>query len=498
MKRSLQLGVALAVGLGAAVVALSGGALQATAADTCPTYNAPNTLLLSGGTPQSTKLGAMFGDNLQVTLANTNGCPLTTPVAGLAITFVAPSTGPSGTFSSSGSNAVLVGTDAAGSASAPQFTANTLPGGYSVVASSDYGSITFSLVNTASGVPATVARLSPARQSATVGARYGQPLKVQVLDATGNPVPGAAVTFAFGSGASGASGAGGSGASAGASFVGGSAQATATTDAAGLATSPPLEANSTAGKFGAAATVAGVSTRVGFSFDNLAGKTPTVRAVETTAGSATVGARYRSPLQVKVLGSNGEPLLAATVTFTLGSSGGGSGASGGATGAGASFVGGSAQATATTNAAGLATSPRFAANTTAGTFTATASMTGSTGVASFTLHNTAGQPATIAAGVASTESTVVRARFPIRLAVTVTDTHANPVAGALVRFSAPMHGPSGTFAGSRTASVRTNASGIAVAPVFSANSKQGGYIVKATVDHARPAAFALVNEPPGS
>jgi adhesin/invasin len=495
MARSFQFGVAVAAGLGAAVVAVCGGAERA-AAD-CPTYNAPNTLELTGGTPQSAKLGSMFGDNLQVALANTNGCPLTTPVAGIAITFVAPSTGPSGTFASSGANAVLVGTNASGSAAAPAFTANTLPGGYPVVASSEDGSVTFSLVNTASGVPATVGRLSPARQTATAGAPFAEPLEVLVLDATGNPVPGASVTFALGSGAAG-SGAGGSSASAGASFAGGSAQANETTNASGIATSPSFEANATAGKFSATATVAGVTDAVSFSLDNLAGRALAMARVGSAHGSATVGARYRSPLRVKVLGSNGKPLLGATVTFALGSSGGSSGASGSA-GAGASFVGGSAQATATTNAAGLATSPRFEANTTAGTFSATAALAGSSAVVSFSLRNTAGRPATIAAGVGSTESTGAGARFPIRLAVTVTDAHANPVDGALVTFSAPMHGASGSFGGShgRSVSVRTNTSGVAVAPVFRANRKRGGYIVKAAVEHARPAAFALVNEPPG-
>jgi hypothetical protein len=45
--------------------------------------------------------------------------------------------------------------------------------------------------------------------------------------------------------------------------------------------------------------------------------------------------------------------------------------------------------------------------------------------------------------------------------------------------------------------VRTNASGIAVAPVFTANPERGGYVVKATVTHAQSAAFALVNQAAG-
>ena len=41
--------------------------------------------------------------------------------------------------------------------------------------------------------------------------------------------------------------------------------------------------------------------------------------------------------------------------------------------------------------------------------------------------------------------------------------------------------------------VKTNSSGIAVAPPFTANSQAGGYIVTATVNRVRPVAFALVN-----
>jgi len=110
-----------------------------------------------------------------------------------------------------------------------------------------------------------------------------------------------------------------------------------------------------------------------------------------------------------------------------------------------------------------------------------------------------GRPARIAAGVGATESTGLGARFPIRLAVTVTDAEGNPVPGARVTFSAPARGPSGHFAtrarGSRASSakVSSDACGVAVAPAFTANNEQGGYIVTASVEHVGPAAFALVN-----
>jgi hypothetical protein len=595
--------LALLVALAAAVGA---GNAAADPAATCPSYNPPNALTLSGGTPQSAKLDAPFDANLQVALANTNGCPITTPLAGIAITFAAPGSGPSGTFSSSGANAVLVGTNASGSANAPMFTANDLPGGYQVVASSDYGAVSFSLVNTASGVPASIAAVTPSQSTAADG-RYAQPLRAKVTDANGAPVEGATVTFSLGSESGSGSGAGAGGTpSAGASFATGSGQATAQTDATGTAVSPPVVANGTAGRFTAQATAGTIAAPATFRLDNLAAKPPTIAALGPAGQSATVGGRFGKPLRVRVRGAGGKPVQGASVVFTLGAAAGGAGGSptagasfvgganqatettgadgvavspraiangvagrftatattsgtnaaatfsldnlagrgetvrpagdaetatvgsrypnrlrvkvldargkpaqgvsvtftlgaggaggSGAAAAGASFAGGANQATATTNAAGIASSPRFAANTTAGTFTATASATGANALASFALRNLPAQPHSVAAGVAATESTAVGSRFPIPLAVTVDDAHGNPVAGVRVTFTAPTHGASGRFgsAGPRTVTVRTNANGVAVAPAFVADRIAGGYVVRASVaGHA--AAFGLVN-----
>lgn len=110
---------------------------------------------------------------------------------------------------------------------------------------------------------------------------------------------------------------------------------------------------------------------------------------------------------------------------------------------------------------------------------------------------TAGKPTQLTAGVGATQSTRVGTRFPLRLAVTVTDAAEHPVAGVFVTFTAPARGPSGRFTTRRSyprrVAVRSDACGIALAPVFSANHRQGGYIVVASASHLR-AAFALVNE----
>ncbi len=130
-----------------------------------------------------------------------------------------------------------------------------------------------------------------------------------------------------------------------------------------------------------------------------------------------------------------------------------------------------------------------------------------------TLHKraplSAGEPVTLTPGVGSTQSTQAGTEFSLRLAVTATDAEGNPVPGVSVTFSAPAAGASGRFTTSsrgshgrsrvsrlRTVRVKTSACGIAVAPVFTANHVRGGYIVKASVEHVRPAAFALVNEAP--
>jgi hypothetical protein len=110
-------------------------------------------------------------------------------------------------------------------------------------------------------------------------------------------------------------------------------------------------------------------------------------------------------------------------------------------------------------------------------------------------------PARLTVGVGATQSVPAGARFPIRLAVTVTDASSAPVPDALVSFAAPNRGPSGFFTvrsggadrHPRGVQVRTNTCGVAVAPIFTANHRAGGYVVVASVKGVK-AAFALVNE----
>jgi hypothetical protein len=297
----------------------------------CPSSNPPNQMTLLAGTPQTAILGTAFATGLQVALSNSDGCPVTSAAAGVPVTFSAPVSGASGAFSTSGSNTVIVGADASGSAAAPVFTANTVAGSYTVTASSQYGSVSFSLTNTAAGIPARITAIPLKSRSASVTARYAQPLQVKVLDSSGNPVAGTTVTFTL---ASGDSSACGTTPDASASFTGGSVQATATTSSNGVASSPLLTANSTAGSFIATAAVSGrepsggagkessavsggdAATPVSFSLSNLAGKpTKLVTGVGSTQ-STNAGASFPIRLAVTVTDAEKNPVPDAQVRFS--------------------------------------------------------------------------------------------------------------------------------------------------------------------------------------
>ena len=475
MKRALVF-----TGLTVAVALAASGAGARAASSACPTSNPPNELVLAGGSGQQAQLGKQFAQNLQVALANTNGCPLTGNLAGVTVNFDAPGSGASGIFASSGSREAYVGTDSQGVATAPPFTANFTVGNYTVDAHSDYGMVELFLSNTANGLPSSITAAGTISQEATVNGSYGQPLQAHVTDANGNPVQGATVTFAILPGPTGAS----------ASFLGGAPSAT--TDSSGLATSPPLLANGVPGRFTATASTAGVATVATYTLDNHAATT-TLQTTSTRDPKGTVDTRYRSSLQARLLDANGQPIEGATVTFAIAAAD---------NGAAANFLGGTSQATALTDANGLATAPPLIANKTAGRFTATATALGAQ-PGQYTLENLAAAPSSITVGAANGQSTIVGMRFPISLAVTVTDKHGNPVAGASITFTAPAKGASGHFTvrrmrTSRIVRVRTNSKGIAVAPLFTADASVGGYAVTATVKgSSAQTAFSLLNLPRG-
>jgi uncharacterized repeat protein (TIGR01451 family) len=117
---------------------------------------------------------------------------------------------------------------------------------------------------------------------------------------------------------------------------------------------------------------------------------------------------------------------------------------------------------------------------------------------SFALTVSAGSPAGISAASGSGQSTTVGTAFPALLQAVVKDAGGNLVSNASVTFTAPASGASGAFSnGLATYTTATNASGVATALTFTANSTAGAYTVTAGVSGVSPAAsFSLTNTKP--
>jgi hypothetical protein len=140
--------------------------------------NAPASLAVNAGDPQTVLPGAVFPTALKAIVRDGANAPL----SGVGVTFTAPPSGASGTFLG-GVKSVMVVSDASGIATAPTFTANTTAGSYAVTASvANLAPVNFNLSNTCPGsfVVTTNADSGPG----------------SLRDIVNNACPGATVTFA--------------------------------------------------------------------------------------------------------------------------------------------------------------------------------------------------------------------------------------------------------------------------------------------------------------
>jgi hypothetical protein len=209
-------------------------------------------------------------------------------------------------------------------------------------------------------VPATITATSGTPQTAVVAKPFALPLAATVKDSGGNPVSGVLVTFnAPGTGASGTFACSGN---------------TAITNSSGLATSQVFTANTKSGRYTVTGTANALTTAPGFSMTNKAGPPASIAATAGTPQSATVNTAFATNLGATVRDKYSNPVSGATVTFNAP----GGGASG-------SFAGG--VNTATTNGQGVATAAVFTANTTAGSYTVTATVGSLTTSPGFALTN---------------------------------------------------------------------------------------------------------------
>jgi parallel beta-helix repeat protein len=304
-------------------------------------------------------------------------------------------------------------------------------------------------------------------QSATVAKAFANPLAVTVTAQNTsqfiNPVDGGVIHFKINPAASGAS----------------AHLSTTTATISNGQASVTATANTIAGSYSVTASVAGVTTPASFNLTNNPGAAASVAVISGSGQAATVAQGFASPLVVVVKDSYGNLVPGASVTFAAPASG----ASAALTGSPATTgVNGEASVTAT-------------ANTTAGGYTVTASVTGVTTPATFSLANNPGAAASVAVVSGSGQAATVAQGFTTPVVVVVDDSYGNLVPGVSVTFAAPASGASATL----SSAMATTAANGQASVTATANAYPGSYSVTASVTGVMaPASFALTQTLPAT
>lgn len=292
--------------------------------------------------------------------------------------------------------------------------------------------------------PSSLIAANPGPYSAEVAQQVNPAIGVTVLDALGDPIPGVSVSFSV--------------PSSGASAV--IVPNPAVTDANGIA-QVVTTANTVAGNYQIMATVGGVASPLIFNLSNLAGPAATLGNGSGSGQSAVAGMPFSLPFGLQVTDAFGNPVAGIAVTFTPPASG-----------ASSSFdpnpaisdANGTVQSTAT-------------ANTIAGTYNVSATVSGVPNPLIFELTNAAGPAAGIGSLSGSGQGAVTGTSFAAPLGLQVLDQYGNAVSGSTVTFAAPGSGPSALLG---TAIVVSGTDG-SVSTSATANAVAGQYGVTASI-----------------
>jgi uncharacterized protein (TIGR03437 family) len=349
-----------------------------------------DTILASGGTPQSAVILTAFGAPLEATVTDATG----NPVAGLPVVFLAPSSGASGSFSVQ--STITANTNAQGRVSVV-ITANNIAGTYGVTASST--GITGSALFTLTNLPPAASSLAFVQQpgNTAIGQVIAPPVTVQVTDTSGSPVQvaGGPITISLAEGTGVLSG-----------------TLVQLTDAAGLAAFPDLRLDQP-GAMRLRAIAPGRSPAQSNSFQVTPGPASSIVAFSGSPQSATVSQPFPELLQAQVRDSTGHPVSGVSVTFSTPSSG-----------PSGTFA---APATATTDATGVATAPSLTAGSQSGDWVATAAATGVSAPAMFALANLPDQSSVGVAPGILVFSSEVNQPAPAAQSVLITSSGGPPV-----------------------------------------------------------------------
>ncbi len=270
------------------------------------TAGTANSITIVSGSPQSANVATAFASSLVVQVNDTWG----NPVGSASVTFSAPSSGPSGTFSNS-TGTMSVATGPNGQANSSAFTANTVAGGpYNVSAStSGPAPVKFVLTNTPGPANKLVYTTEPSTNQ-NVAAGSSISVQVNVEDTFGNTESAdnaTTVTLATGSNPS-----------SGTLTCAGGNSATVSAGVAGFSCSLDRAGN---GYTLSATSNPGHGTGISNSFNVVAGAPASITVVSGASQSATQGSAFSNPLLAIVTDAEGNPVPAASVTFTAPSSG---------------------------------------------------------------------------------------------------------------------------------------------------------------------------------
>ena len=373
------------------------------------------------GEGQSAAVGTAYSGPLQARVEDAYH----NPIANAPVTFTAPTTGASVTFSGSGSATITTGAD--GLATSPLVTANSQTGTFEVTASTAAASVpaAFTLTNVAGNANRVTFVQQPT--DTVAGGTVTPAVTVQLQDSAGNPVHTAGTLVTLQANASVRR----------QKQISGS---TTLTDSNGLATFANLALSQT-GVFVLQADSPGLSSATSNTFRITAGTAASIDSTSGTPQTIAINTQFEDQLQVTVLDLFQNPVIGATVTFAAPS---GSGAS-------ATLSATSLQTDANGHAAVTAI-----ANSVPGSYSIVATTAGATGNASFALTNITGgvsqlafvqQPSNTQAGVAISPAVTVHA----------TDSASNPISGAEIAIS--LQGDTGTLGGTLTAT--TDDTGVA-------------------------------------
>jgi hypothetical protein len=390
----------------------------------------------NGGDNQSAAAGSPVAVPPSVLVKDANG----NPASGVSVTFAVASGGGSVT----GATAL---TNTSGVATVGGWTLGTVVGANVLTATS--GSLTavsFTATSTA-GAAASLAKNGGDNQAAAAGSSVPVPPSVIVKDANGNPIAGVSVTFAITSG--------------GGSVTG----ATASTNAAGIATVGSWTLGPSAGPNTLSASSASLAS-VSFTATATAGAAASITKNGGDNQTAVVGTAVAIQPSVLVKDANGNPTPGVTVTFTV--------ASGGGSVAGAGAV---------TNAAGIATVGSWTLGPIVGANVLNAT-TGSLGAVSFNASSTSGPAATLAKNSGDNQAAAIGNAVPIAPSVIVRDANGNPKSGITVNFAVASGG--GSITGSPAV---TNASGIAAVGSWTLGNSVGGNSLTASAASLPPVTF---------